>query len=125
MSRYDLPCPACGALIPHGHSRGKPIFPCPACGESLKLHSWLSHVIFAVSFLGAPLLAWYLGYQGWRLALVAGGISLLVLVFGFFLMALVILPNYKRVHYDKSKPFDRVVSLHLTDKPDANKKIAP
>ena len=122
MSRYDRPCPACGALIKPRSFTWDPIFPCPTCGELLKIDDRPAYGIFAVGFLGAPLLAWYLGYQGAKLALVAGGILLLVLVSGFFLIALVLVPGYKPAQYDKSKPFDRVASMRLTTKPDADKK---
>jgi hypothetical protein len=125
MSRFDLPCPACGALIKPRGFTWEPTFPCPACGESLRFDGRLTGAIFGVAFLGSPLLAWSFGYQGGKLALVSVGIALLTLVVGIFIKATVILPSYKRVQYDKSKPFDRVVSLRLTNKPDANKKIAP
>ncbi len=122
MSRYAQPCPICGAIIPPGKVSWKPTFPCPTCGELLKIDDRPAYGIFAVGFLGAPLLAWYLGYQGAKLALVAGGILLLVLVSGFFLIALVLVPSYKPEQYDKSKPFDRVASMRLTTKPNADKK---
>jgi uncharacterized membrane protein len=83
--------------------------------------------VWVTSFVGPPILTWRLGYRGLIFAPVDIGITLLMLIFEFFLLALVYVPEYKLVEHkhseSKSKRFDRALSLHLTDKPDAEKRL--
>lgn len=126
MSRYDRPCPACGATIRPSdiHLYGDS-FPCPACGEWLKYD--YKHVlsIWGLSVLVASILAWYLGYRGAMLILVGTCATLLLCASAFFFMAMFDPSGFKRLQQGKGKPFDGALSLHLTEKPDDDKKTNP
>jgi hypothetical protein len=119
-SRYSHPCPVCGAIIgaldkPHGAE-----FSCPTCGEWLKYdykHVWL---IWIVSIAGASILTRYLGYSGLVFIPIAMGATLFLRALGVFLVGILDPPGFKRTQ--GGKPYDRGVSLHLTGKPDSDKK---
>jgi hypothetical protein len=124
MSKYSHRCPVCGAIIPPRGFRWEPSFPCPTCGAELKFDSKNMWVIWLGSFLGAPFLAWHLGYGGLKFVIVAICAALLLLSLGMSIEGLVFAPGYKRVAPSKSKRFDGAVSLHLTDKPNSGKKAS-
>jgi hypothetical protein len=123
MSRYSHPCPACGATIgpsemPHGAN-----FHCPSCGEWLKYdykHMWL---IWIVSIAGASIFTRYLGYSGLVFIPIAMCATLFLRALGFFLVGILDPPGFKRTR--EGKPYDGAMSLHLTDKPDGDKKTNP
>src|SRR5579864_5343 len=136
MSRYLHPCPVCGAVVPPTSFNWKPSFPCPACGEELGYDSPYMPAIWLGSFLGGPFFAWRFGYRGLVFVFVAVCITLPLLFSGIAIYGLVFPPGFKRYKQPnrysfkggasfRRKPFDRVTSLHLTDKTDADKKTGP
>jgi predicted RNA-binding Zn-ribbon protein involved in translation (DUF1610 family) len=127
-SSYSHPCPACGKLInpsekPHGAN-----FACPTCGELLKYdyrHTW---DIWIISIVGASILTHYLGYKGLLFIPIAICATLVLCALGFFLCGIVDPPGFKRIRSTKPEdrnPFDRKVSLHLTNKSETDKKSNP
>jgi predicted RNA-binding Zn-ribbon protein involved in translation (DUF1610 family) len=123
MSRYSNPCPACGVSIRpsdihlHGDS-----FPCPACGEWLTIESKYTYTIWGASLLGGIVLAWHWGYRDSMLIFVTVGITSVFCFLGIYLQGFLLVPAFKRV---KGKPFEKATSLHLTDKPEDDKKPIP
>jgi predicted RNA-binding Zn-ribbon protein involved in translation (DUF1610 family) len=95
ISRY---CPACGRTI---HSSEIPVrlrnsFPCPSCGEWLMYDTSNFPIIGAVSFLVAIFAAWSLGYRDTTFVLIVVTATLLLWVFGSFLVGTLIPPQLKR-----------------------------
>src|SRR5579864_8736731 len=121
MSRYSHPCPACGVIIsPHEGKRISGSVLCPACGAELTRGMKSLYVTAPLCLLGGIRLALHLGYQGLLLVLVAELLTFLLLPFGLavgaFVEAVVFAPGFKLVRHSKGRPFDRVTSLHLTDR---------
>lgn len=128
MLRYEHPCPACHVAIP-ALNIGTHSQLCPACGQELQYDCKNRFVVWPAAILGGVLLAWHLGYDGLFFVLVAELIAGLLLFFGqllgTFLEIMVFAPGYKLAQHGRRRPFDRMVSLRLSDKPDADKKIDP
>jgi hypothetical protein len=122
VSRFDQPCPACGVSIRFSDRPRGATFPCPGCHVELKRDVIQAYVIWAASFVAAPILAWHFGYRGSMFVLAAGGILLSLLFLGIFVIASLPARGFKRVPPGDGKPFERVVSLHLTDQTDTDKK---
>jgi hypothetical protein len=122
MPRYLKTCPACKVTInpvevPLGDS-----FPCPTCGRWLKYDQRYSPAIWVVSIVVAIAIALRPGYRDAMFIFVATCASLALGLSGIFVVSLLIPPPLVRV---KGEPFDKAVSLHLTDKSQSDKKVNP
>jgi len=97
-SQYLKVCPVCGQTI---HPSEIPVqlrhsFPCPSCGEWLMYDTSKLPVIGAASFLVAIFAAWSLGYRDTTFVLIVVTSTLLLWVFGSFLVGILIPPQLKR-----------------------------
>jgi hypothetical protein len=123
MSRYSKTCPTCGTVIlPSDVPYGEDSFPCPSCGEWLTYDKRYTPAIWVGSVLIAIVISLRLGYRDAMFILVAGGATWIVGLLGIFIVGLLFPPPLKRV---QGKPFDKPVSLHLTDRSEGNKKTGP
>jgi hypothetical protein len=112
-------CPTCRITInpvevPFGDS-----FPCPACGQWLKYEQRFSPAIWMISIFAAIVVTLHFGYRDGTFILIATGASWIFGLLGIFIVGLLLPPPLIRV---KGKPFDKTVSLHLTDGSEGDKK---
>ena len=97
-------------------------FLCPRCGEQLKYDGKHTFPIWTISILGALWLSWHFGYRGAMLPVVAAIATLLLCAAGYFLVEIFDPSGFKRIEIKPSAGFDKAVSLHLTHKPEGDKK---
>ena len=116
--RYSRACPACGATIRPSDMGGES-FPCPTCGEWLEIAHKYSPLIWVVSAIAATVLTLHFGYRDATFIFATGCATALLGLSGIFIKGILGLTKLQRV---QGRPFDRAVSLHLTDKPDDHKK---
>src|SRR5580704_8402423 len=113
MSRFLKTCPSCRVAInpskvPIGNS-----FPCPTCGQWLTYDQRYSPAIWVISIVVAIVITLHLGHRDAMFIFIAMIGSWVLGLLGIAIMGILIPPPLIRV---KGKPFDKPVSLHLTDK---------
>src|SRR5712692_5693531 len=93
-SQYLKVCPACRRTIRPSEIpvRIRNSFPCPSCGEWLMYDTSIMPVIGIISFLVAIIAAWTLGYRDTTFVLIVFIATLLLWVFGAFLIGILIPP---------------------------------
>jgi predicted nucleic acid-binding Zn ribbon protein len=122
MSRYSKACPVCGTVIIPSEVPYQDSFPCPSCGEWLTYDQRYSPLIWAGSILATILITLYLGYRDAMFIFIVIVGSWVLGLLGIAVVGILIPPPLKRV---QGKPFDKTVSLHLSDKSGSNKRIGP
>jgi uncharacterized paraquat-inducible protein A len=119
MSRYSKKCPGCGAVILPSELSREDSFQCPSCGEWLTYDKRYTTAIWAVSVAVAIFISLHMGYRDVTFILVTAGATWILGLLGLFIVGILIPPPLQIV---RGKPFDKTVSLHLGEKPDAQKK---
>lgn len=122
MPRYLKTCPACKVTINPAEIGIGDSFPCPICGQWLTYDQRYSPAIWVISIVVAIVLTLHLGYRDAMFIFIATCASWVFGLLGIFVVGLLIAPPLIQV---KGKPFDKTVSLHLTDKSESNKKTNP
>lgn len=79
-----LTCPVCKASFnPANAKKSLTVLTCPECGEQLHYETgWFGSVWFAVSFFGAPIAVYLLGFRDLNLVWVSAGGAICVFVLG-------------------------------------------
>ena len=127
LSEYSKNCPSCGATIRPSELpyRYRDVgFPCPSCGERLTYDNPNVAAIWVSSIVIAIVVTFQLGYRDLMFILITPCITLLLGFLGHFFVGILFPPALKRVE-SKGKTFDNAGSLHLSDKPNGDKKISP
>jgi hypothetical protein len=119
MPRYLKTCPACKATINPAEVPIGDSFPCPTCGQWLTYEQRFSPAIWVVSIIGAIVISLRLGYRDAMFIFIAILGSWLLGLIGIAIVGILIPPPLIRV---KGKPFDKTVSLHLTDKSERDRE---
>jgi predicted RNA-binding Zn-ribbon protein involved in translation (DUF1610 family) len=118
-------CPACSAVIPPSGIPFGNAFPCPSCGEWVTYDNRFSLAIWPVSILVAIVTTLHLGFRDGMFFFIAECATFLLGFVGLIFVGILIMsrilpqPPIRRV---KGKPFDSIVSLHLDDKSERNKR---
>lgn len=119
-----LKCPVCAAAFTNRDVHAENPFECPNCRETLHTSPWYLTLCALGAALLALLISILVGVGSWLLIPAAAILWFPVFWVGLIYFVRVVPPRI--VPYYSSgrqrKPFDRAVSLHLIDKPDADKK---
>jgi hypothetical protein len=122
MSRYSKTCPVCGAVIITSEVPYQDSFPCPSCSEWLTYDKRYSPAIWVTSFITAILISLHLGYRDVPFMIAVWCATFLIGLLGIFLVGILFPPALKRA---TGEPFDKTVSLNLSDKSENDKKADP